>query len=162
MSQEAPSQRSRLSPNNFARLVLILVGVVWLSVGVSALVDPVELADWVDFELESNSALAEFRAMHGGLSLALALLHGGAAVRGAWLRPALLMSSTVTGGLLFGRLVSVAVDGMFGPFVLGLAGLEVLLLGCAALALWRLWREPETPMPLPSTGPSEEAQPDAD
>ncbi len=139
---DTASSRTPLSPNNFARLVLVLVGVVWLAVGVAALADPTGTADWVDFDLESSSALAEFRAMYGGLSVALALLHIGSAVRGAWLRPALLMSSALTAGLLTGRLVSIGLDGVPGPFVLGLALSEVLLLGLSGVALWRLWRQP--------------------
>ncbi|GEM_PF-3398366 len=143
------ASRAPLSPQNFARLVLILVGVIWLCVGLSAMVNPVDLADWVDFDLETNTALAEFRAMYGGLSIALALLHGGAAIRGAWLRPALMMSSVITAGLLVGRLSSLVLDGMFGAFVLGLALGEVVLLGLSAAALWRLWRAPDAPVPTP-------------
>lgn len=150
------TSRAALSANNFGRLILILAAVVWLGVGVSGLVNPTELADWFGIDLESKSALAEFRAMYGGLSIALALLHGGAAVRGAWLRPALLMSSTITAGLLFGRVVSVAMDGMFGPVVMALAGIEVVLLGLSGIALWRLWRGPvadTAPKAVAAAGP---------
>ncbi len=122
--------------------MLVLAGAVWLGVGVSGFVDPEGLADWVDFELGSRTAVAEFRAMYGGLSLSLALLHLVAAFRGAWLRPALLMSASITLGLLFGRLSTLAIEGIFGPVAVALAGVEVLLLAIAGLALWRLWREP--------------------
>ena len=140
MATPRPAGPLSLSPSSFARLVLVLVGVVWLGVGFAGVADPRELGDWLDFDLESNTALAEFRAMYGGLALALAFLHIAAAVRGAWLRPALLMSATITAGLLLGRLVSIGLSGMFGPVALVLAGVEVVLLVLSAVALWRLWR----------------------
>lgn len=142
MPDAATAARPPLSPNNFARLILVLAGVIWLGVGISGFLDPEGLAAWADIDLESMTAVAEFRAMYGGLSVALAGLHLGAAVRGAWLRLALMMSSAITGGLLVGRVATIALDGMFGPVALGLAGIEVVLLALSGTALWRLWKTP--------------------
>ncbi len=133
-------ERSPLSPRNFARLVLTLVGVVWLSVGLWAFANPVGLAGLVNFHLENATARLEIRAVYGGLSLALAGLHFAGVTRKAWLRPALVMTMATLGGMATGRLISLAVDD-FSAVGAGFMASEVVGTGLAAFAMWRLLRE---------------------
>ncbi|MEY3011585.1 MAG: hypothetical protein RIT45_320 [Pseudomonadota bacterium] len=122
----------------FARLVLILAGLVWLAIGLYAMADPVAVADSVDFELRSDLARLEIRAMYGGLSIAVGALHFVGAVRTVWLVPTLVVAIVLTLGLAAGRILSIAVDGFPGVFALGLLGSELALVAVASLALWRL------------------------
>jgi len=133
----APS-RTPLSPPAFARLVLVLGGVVWGAIGLWALSDPDGMAATVDLRLRSDLARLEIRAMYGGFSLALGLLHLVASSRAAWLMPALVATGTCTVGLVSGRLFSVALDGISSPTALILIGSELALIGVVGLAIWRL------------------------
>jgi hypothetical protein len=121
-------------------LVLVLIGVVWMSLGVWAFTNPVGLGEWVDFHLEGATARLEIRAMYGGLSLALAGLHFAGALRTAWARPALVMTMTTLGGLATGRLVSLAVDD-FSAIGAGLMASEYTGLALGSVAMARLLRE---------------------
>ncbi len=122
----------------FARLVLVLAGLVWLAIGLYAMADPVAVADSVDFELRSDLARLEIRAMYGGLSIAVGALHFVGAVRSVWLVPTLVVAIVLTLGLVTGRVLSIAVDGFPGVFALGLLASELTLVAVASLALWRL------------------------
>lgn len=122
----------------FARLVLVLAGMVWLAIGLWAMADPVALAESLDLELRSDLARLEIRAMYGGFSIALGGLHLLASTRAAWLVQALVSTTVLTAGLLTGRFLSIAVDGFPGVFALVLIGSELALVAVAALALWRL------------------------
>jgi hypothetical protein len=127
-----------VSPATFARLVLVLTGLVWLAIGLWAMADPVALADSVDFELRSDLARLEVRAMYGGFSIALGVIHLLATTRAAWLLPALAASGISMVGLVSGRLLSVAVDGFPGPFAMVLIGSESVGIALIGLALWRM------------------------
>lgn len=132
------ASRSPLAPPAFARLVLVLGGVVWGAIGFWALSDPDSLAASVDLRLRSDLARLEIRAMYGGFSLAIGLLHLIASSRAVWLMPALVSTLTCTIGLVSGRLFSVALDGVSSPTALLLIGSELALCGVAGLAIWRL------------------------
>jgi len=134
--QPTPS-RAPLSPHNFARLVLVLVGSVWGSIGLWALANPQSLADAADFQLMSPTAFGEIRAMYGGLGVALGLVHIGAAVRQMWLKPALLTATALLIGLLTGRISGVVLDGFPTPTGLLLLFAEFVLVGLSAFALFR-------------------------
>jgi hypothetical protein len=129
--------RSPLSPTNFARLVLIFLGAVWLSIGAWGLANPQSLADAVDYQLMSPTAFAEIRAQYGGFPIAVALLHIVAAVRQVWLKPALMMSTALVVGLLTGRLSGLVLDGV--PTITGglLILSEFVMVGLSAFALAR-------------------------
>ncbi|GEM_PF-1766096 len=130
--------KSPLPPRWFARLVLVLSGVVWVAVAVAGLLDARWLADMADFELTSTTAHNEFRAMYGGLTAAIAALHFIAAIRSTWLVQALWASLLLDVGLTAGRFVSLATDGIPGPVGLGLMFGEWALIGLCGVALWRL------------------------
>ena len=130
--------RTSLSPPAFARLVLVLVGVIWGAIGLWALSDPDGLAGTVDLRLRSNLGRLEIRAMYGGFSLAIGLLHLVASSRAVWWMPALVATGTCTVGLVSGRLFSVAVDGPSSPTALILIGSELALVAVVGLAIARL------------------------
>ena len=141
MLKLSPEGRSPSSPPTFARLVLWLIGVVWLGVGVTGLAHPVWLAGTVDFELPTTLARFEFRAMYGGLSLALAGVHFFGTTRRHWLAPTLRLAGILMLGLFAARVLSIAVEGFPGIIGLALISLEATGLGLVVLALRRLRSE---------------------
>lgn len=139
-------KRSPLAPNNFARLVLALTGTVWFGVAISAFTNPVDMAAGLDFAIDQTKlGRYEFRAMYGGLSMALAMLHfvGGSRVR--WIPMTLVMSLATLAGLALGRLVSISVDGLPGGMGIPLLMVELLGITLTVWAMWRLRGSTRTP-----------------
>ncbi len=131
-------KRQPLPPRWFARLALILSGTVWLAVGAFGLFDPLWLADVVDYQLTNPMARFDFRAMYGGLPMAIALLHFIASVRARWLVAALTASAVLDLGLGSARIFSLVVDDLPGPLGLTLLISELCLSGICFVALWRV------------------------
>ncbi len=127
-----------MAAESLARVVLGVTGLVWMVIGLWALADPRGLADLVDLRIESPLGRLEIRAMYGGFSVALGLLHGVAASRRAWLAQGLVVTGFLTVGLLSGRLLTVALEGVSSPTALMLIGAESAGLTVMAVALWRL------------------------
>ena len=124
--------------DRFARQVLVIAGAACLTIGLASLFAPVAVADFVNIELKDSLARFDFRAVYGGLDLGIGAFLVIAALRKPWRLPALNMSCLVFGGLILGRVVSLALDE--GPGVVGwvLMGLEVAVLAISAAALLRL------------------------
>ena len=130
--------RPPMAAESLARVVLGVMGLVWMVIGLWALADPRSLADIVDLRIDSALGRLEIRAMYGGFSVALGLLHGVAASRRAWLAQGLVVTGFLTTGLLSGRLLTVALEGVPGPTALMMIGAESAGLTLVAVALWRL------------------------
>jgi hypothetical protein len=128
----------RLPAASFARLVLLGVAGVWGAVGVWALVDTPGAADAVDYRLETNLARFEFRAMYGGMALAMALVHTVMAARRGWLGPGLALAGATLLGLASGRVYSMAIEGAPGLTGLLLLAMELLMGGAVGVAGYRL------------------------
>ncbi len=130
--------KAPMPAHHLARVVLGLTGMVWLVIGLWALADPRAVADSVDLRPDSPLGRLEIRAMYGGMSVMLGLLHGIAASRHVWFIQGLVASGMLTLGLLSGRLLSVAVEGVPGPTALMLIGAEAAGFTAVCVALWRL------------------------
>lgn len=106
---------------------LVITGALFLLVGLRALFKPVE-AVAVPFALnpEGVDAMQYLRSGTGGVTIAC----GAVMLTGVFVTslafPALLLAVTVLGGLLFGRAVSLLMDGMPGPIPWISAALEAL------------------------------------
>jgi hypothetical protein len=124
----------------FARQILILIGAVWLLIGAASLFMPNGVADFMNIRLDDALARFDFRAVYGGLQLGIGVFLVGAALRKPWRLPALNMANLVLGGLILGRVVSLAIDEPPGIIGFVLLGLEVALLAVAVFALLRLHR----------------------
>ena len=82
------------------QLFLLLSGIGFMLIGVNTFRDPVAAMAGVELGVPSISALNEIRASYGGLQIGIGLLLVSAAFM-TWLtRPALLVLSLVTGGLV--------------------------------------------------------------
>jgi hypothetical protein len=119
-------------------IVLINAG-VFLAFGAGFIAFPAQLAALIDLAPSSASALADLRAMYGGLSLSAGALFVLGLRRDDWFLPALFLVMASSAGLAFGRVYSMVVSGVPGPLVLILLATELLsfawaLLGYRALA----------------------------
>lgn len=130
--------RPPMAAHSLARILLGVTGLVWMAIGLWGLADPTTLADVVDLRVESDLGRLEVRAMYGGFCVAIGVLHGLAASRRAWLMQGLVSALILTVGLLSGRLLSVAIEGVPGPTGLLLIGAETSLIAVLSVGIWRL------------------------
>jgi hypothetical protein len=98
---------------------------VYLAYGVGFLLAPQKLAAELDITLGSATALADFRAMYGGLSLACAAFFALAIKNVSMRHSALLLAVLGAGGLMIGRLITMAFDGMPGAVIFVMLATEV-------------------------------------
>lgn len=117
---------------------LILAAAIYAAIGVAGLVSPRWLLGLVEVSLPGPSALNEIRAAYGGQLLGLALVIALGARRREWRRWTLILFSAAAGGMLAGRMISLAADGAPNAVVWTLTGLEAAgaLGGAALLATW--------------------------
>ncbi|WP_397608219.1 DUF4345 family protein [Silanimonas sp.] len=102
--------------NAFRIAVLALAGLGFLGFGLWFLVDPIgPLAD-IGITATGAPAATEFRAFYGGLEVGLGLLMLVAAAKPDWRMAGLWLVIATNGGIAAGRLVGVAVDGVWVPF----------------------------------------------
>ena len=174
-------KRAPLPAEAFGRLVLALVGVVWAGIGVTALLQPVWLGGTVDLGLADIAAWGgnpegldlslarfEFRAMYGGLALALAVLHFIGVSRARWIVPCLWMALITLIGLAAGRVVALSAGDVPGGFGFLLLAIELACIALGVFAMVRIRaaeRQPDAadrgePASPPETSASDEAEPE--
>lgn len=124
--------------------VLGVVAVFFVATGFLALARPQMLATSLGFMLDGASGANEMRAQYGGFFLVSGLL-AAASLAGLSPRPwALVPVVVVFGGLIFGRLISLILDGGFKSYRGAIPALFVIdscgfLLAALALALEMTW-----------------------
>lgn len=128
---------------NLARIITALNGATFGLTGVAFLVDPAGMAAAVDMAPDGPVAVNEIRAFYGGLEVGLGGLLLWAALRRTWLGPALVLQLAVVGGIVAGRLLGFAVEGLPGDPVPALLAIELVMGLTAALAYVRL-RKPSS------------------
>jgi len=148
---------------------LLLISAVFLGVGWIGLTDPAVLLDPLGIGLPSHqaeavaraTALSEARATYGGMHFALGLFFLGGVFFGRVRGIALTVALVYLTGLVTGRGVSIALDGMPTPVALGLLVVEAVGALAVLGALWKRRRvarvaaravahEPPPPAPTPA------------
>ena len=120
----------------FPMIVLWIYCISFIGFGLGFALAPDQLADLVLGAIPSTpSALIDMRATYGGVAIGAGLFFGLCAAREQWVRPGLLLSLLVTGGLAVTRLIGFAVDGDPNGFMLLNLGLEVVAAVLSAAAL---------------------------
>ena len=122
----------------FGTTALIVAGLFFLLTTWSSAAAPGEFAAKLGLTIADAGGLNEIRAQYTGFFLAAALACG-AALAG-WLprQAAFLMMIVIFGGLIAGRLVSLALDGGiagYGPTILALHAIDAIGLALAVAAL---------------------------
>ncbi len=137
----------------FVRWVLAILAAVFLLLGLAFMFLPNMMVGAIDITAGSPKALADIRAVYGGLDLALGILLLICFLRKEWATG--LAIGTLTCTCLFaGRLVGILIDGANDILTFGLIASEVLGAVLAAVA-WFLARQPE---PVAAPTPAEPAE----
>ena len=126
----------------FARVVLVLTGLIYLVFGVFFLVDPEQAATIVCFWLGGPTAFTEVRAFYGGLEIGLAAFLVVCAVVRRFGPAGLLATLLLCGGTAAGRLVGMVVDESRSTVVVVSLAVELIVMALAAIALWRVGLQP--------------------
>jgi hypothetical protein len=102
--------------NTFRIAVLALAGLGFLGFGLWFLVDPITPLALTGITATGAPAPTEFRAFYGGLEVGLGLLMLYAAAKPQWRTAGLWLVIATNGGIAAGRLLGVAIDGVWVPF----------------------------------------------
>jgi hypothetical protein len=94
------------------RLALAVLSVIFLIVGVTGWASPDALFAPLGATFSDAAAYAEIRAAYGGHFVGAASFFAWGAWRPRWAGPALIFAAVVLGGFVFGRLISLVVDGV--------------------------------------------------
>lgn len=110
----------------WVRAIVVLNAAVFVLFGLAFLVAPTELARMFDIQLGSADAMADLRAMYGGLSLAGGALFIFGLSRESYFVPSLFFTMVSSLGLAFGRVYSALVSGVPSTLVLVLLATELV------------------------------------
>lgn len=124
-----------MNTDRMVPLVLALCGVAMLYVGWTGLTAPSGLMDPLGIPLSGPAARNEIRAAYGGMHVGIGLFLLATALRADLRRIGLWATLCVMGGLVAGRLVSIAIDGSPGAFALGLMAVEGIAAAASAVLL---------------------------
>lgn len=128
----------KLTRHNLILGFLILCAIFFAFTSGSSLSAPAKFADRLGYSLITRDGFNEIRAQYGGFFLAACVANLLAIFHRVPPRAALLVDSTVFGGLIVGRLISLGFDGgpgAYGPFIHALYFIDAtgFLLSIAAL-----------------------------
>jgi hypothetical protein len=144
----------------FVRWVLGIVVIIFLLLGVSFIFIPTNMIGAMDITAEPGKALADIRAVYGGLNLAFGILLGACFLRKQW-AAGLAISTLAWTCLLAGRLVGIVWDAQARDVLtIGLFASEVLGAVLSAVA-WFLVRQPEPAEPPAAASQRMERRADA-
>ena len=126
----------------YARIVLILTGLIYLAFGIFFLVAPEQAATIVSYWLGGPTAFTEARAFYGGLEIGLAAFLTVCAGVRRFVPVGLLAVLLLCGGTAAARLVGMVVDESRSTVVLVSLATELVVAALAATALWRVGLRP--------------------
>ena len=128
--------------NTLTKGFVAINAAVWVSFGPAFYFWPEVIASYLDIALQSPTALADFRAVHGGIPLGAGLFMGMGLRRPEWLGPALMLILLGTAGLLAGRMLTVIDTGGVGQLIYLFMALEA---GTIVLGAWLYRNQQEVP-----------------
>ena len=124
----------------FSRILLVLLGLMFLGFGVAFLLRPTQMAQMVSVQLPEPTAKMEIRAFYGGLEIGLAVFLFACAAMGAWIKPGLLAAGLACAGPALGRTVGLLLDGRPKSVIFTILAVEVASAVVVAIALALEWR----------------------
>ena len=117
------------------KIFLFVTGVIFLIVGLRALIDPVHaIGDLYGLTASGINGLSQLRASAGGVTVLCGAYMVASCFRPAWTYAALAVTTLILGGLVFGRIVGVVADGLPGTTIYVSFALE--LFGFVQAAFW--------------------------
>lgn len=128
------------------RLLMTLSSGFLIAFGVVAMLVPSAIAPIVEIEVSSATALADFRAMYGGIPLAIGVLLVLGLRRASWYLPSLFLLTLTCAEAAGARIYSTLVSGIPSNTILVFAALELLGCGVGFLSYRRLTRKRVQPI----------------
>ena len=119
------------------RIVLLVIGLLWIAFGVLGLIAPVMIVGAVGLDIGTADALAEARAMYGGAQIGLGLFFVHCSRADGSQRAGLIALALVAAGLCLTRSFGIAVDGARGGMTFIALTMEVIAAALAWIALSR-------------------------
>ena len=120
-----------------APICLAVAALAFLIVGIGHMVVPLTMVEPMNIELRGINALNEIRANYGGMHSLMGIFFLSGALVTKLRAAALVTLAIFTSGLVLGRMVSIAIDGVPGTFIWLLLVGELILAITAWLLLWR-------------------------
>jgi hypothetical protein len=122
----------------FTKAFIALNVLVFVGFGLSYIIAPQYFAAPVEIEVRTPTALADFRAIYGGLSLSVGLFFALGLFRPAMVLPALWLIAGSSLALALSRVYSTLASGVPGPQIFLFTGLELVAF---AIGAWLYARE---------------------
>ena len=119
------------------RIVLWVMGLLWIVFGGVGLIAPVMILGSVGLDIGSADAYAEARAMYGGAQIGIGLLFVHCARAESRQRTGLIALALIAAGFGLARSFGIVVDGARGSVTLIALTTEVVAVALACLALSR-------------------------
>ncbi|WP_244939862.1 DUF4345 family protein [Leptospira adleri] len=120
-----------------SKIFLLMNLAVYDAFAVGFFLVPVKLASWIGIEIQTSAALADFRAMYGGLCLGVGAVLALGLFKKEWFSAGILLSVTTAGGLFLGRIYTILLDGPGNEYIYISMATEV---GAVAIGSWILKR----------------------
>ena len=122
-----------------ARFSLVVTILIYLIIGFWCLFAPVQTSSGVDIQLPTVTALVDFRATYGGMLVGIRIFFI-ICLKETHIRVGLYLQALSLGGLAFGRVVGLALDGIPKPLIIYFLVAEIAAVILAMVALSRLGR----------------------
>ena len=125
-----------------AQICLVVAALAFLMVGIGHLVIPLTMLAPMNIQLGGVNGFNEIRANYGGMHSLMGVFFLSGALVTKLRETALMTLAIFTTGLVLGRMVSIAIDGLPGTFIWLLLAGELVLAIAVWLLLWRGIRQP--------------------
>ncbi|WP_225725189.1 MULTISPECIES: DUF4345 domain-containing protein [unclassified Nocardia] len=128
--------------SRLARIFLLVAATAFLLIGINSMLRPAAMAAGGGLTTTTTAGLSEIRANYGGMHLTIAAFLGLGALWPPARPHALSLVAVVCGGLVLGRLVGIAVDGIPPTGTLLLSAIETTATAISCLLLHHTRRTP--------------------
>lgn len=119
----------------WARISLYIGAIVFLALGLMALIAPANLTPLVEIVMPTPVAIMEVRGVYGGFFFGTGLFLLLFARRDSWLQPGLVALASIFGGFVLGRTLGIMIGGPPNLFIGGLLAGEIVGLIVALILL---------------------------
>ena len=122
-----------------AKFSIFITILIYLIIGVWCLVAPIQTSSGVEISLPTTTAIVDFRATYGGLLIGIGVFFI-VCLKDTYIRLGLILQALSLGGLAFGRIVGLFLDGMPNPLLIYFLIAEVAAVILAMFAIRSLRR----------------------
>ena len=119
------------------RIVLIVMGILWVLFGVLGLISPAVVGGGLGIELPTADAVTDVRAIYGGLQIGIGLYFFYCSRSAELIRPGLIALALIAAGFGVGRSFGILVDGARGGLIFFALTIEVIAFALAWISLRR-------------------------